>query len=426
MTMRLRKMVISHRFKLATQDAYNYAASKMFGDQQLCMVLKFDGVLSKSVLKEATGQTLDLEPVLGCRLNENAGEPFWERRMDLNEVELCTVVEAASPEQELQAFINEPVHADEDPLVTLRVFREREVDSVCVKVNHAACDAGGLKQYVALLSNVYSKLCAGQDILVQPNLGRRDQSQIFERTKYPRSLAMKRFPMPTWAFPQEIGSELLHALRTVSEEQLQVIKHYAYDKKVTVNDLLLTALYRTFFLLNNTQEGKPMIMQVSIDLRRYCPNRKAEAICNLSGALYVGLERRNGERFEGTLERVSKAMGKLKEGYPGLESAAGLEYLYSQGYVGLEKYLSESAAMSRKYSVTFPLLSNFGVLSETCFGNLHVTKEYLTSPIMYPPGFMLGVTTFNDEMTLSIGYCGRVNTKRISEFLEAYIEELPK
>jgi len=261
---------------------------------------------------------------------------------------------------------------------------------------------------------------------VQPNLGRRDQSQIFGRMKDPRSLAMKKFPTPTWAFPQEIGSELLHAFSTVSQAQLQVIKQYAYDKKVTVNDLLLTALYRTFFVLNNTQEGKPMIVQVSIDLRRYCPNRKAEAICNLSGALYIALERKNGERFEGTLERVSKVMSKLKEGYPGLESAAGMEYLHSQGYVGLEKYLSESAAMSRKHSVTFPLLSNFGVLSESCFGNLHVAKGYLTSPIMYPPGFMLGVTTFNSEMTLSIGYCGRVNTKRISEFLESYIEELPK
>jgi NRPS condensation-like uncharacterized protein len=165
---------------------------------------------------------------------------------------------------------------------------------------------------------------------------------------------------------------------------------------------------------------------VSIDLRRYCPNGKAEAICNLSGALYVALERKNGERFEGTLERVSKAMGKLKQGYSGLESAAGMEYLFSRGYLELEKYLLESAAMSRKYGVTFPLLSNFGILNETCFGHLHVTKGYLTSPIMYPPGFMLGVTTFNDEMTLSIGYCGRVNTKRISEFLEAYIEELPR
>ena len=217
-------MVIPHRFKLAAQDAYNYVGSKMFADQQICMVLKFDGILNKPVLKEATRQTLDLEPILGCRLNKNADEPFWERRMDLNEVELCTAVETASPEQELQTFINEPRRADEDPLVTLRVFREREVDSVCVKVNHAACDVGGLKQFVALLSNVYSKLCAGEDILAQPNLGRRDQSQIFERTKDPRSFAMKRFPMPTWTFPQEKGSEPLHAFSTVSGVHLQAVK----------------------------------------------------------------------------------------------------------------------------------------------------------------------------------------------------------
>ena len=419
-------MVIPDRFELTAQDAYNYAGSRLFADQQLCMVLKFDGKLNKDVLDEATRQTLDLEPILGCRLNINCGKPFWERRLDLDDVEICTVADAVSLDQEQQTFINEPMHADEDPLVTLRIFSEREADSVCVKVNHAACDAGGLKQYVALLSNIYSKLCAGEDILVQPNLGRRDQSQIFECTKDPRDLAMKRFPTPTWAFPQEIGSERLHAFGTLSQAQFQTIKQYSHDKKVTVNDLLLTALYRTFFALNNTQEGKPMIMQVSIDLRRYCLNSKAEAICNLSGALYVALERKKGEPFEGTLERVSTVLSKLKEGYPGLESAAGMEYLYSQGYVGLEKYLSEAATMSRKYSVTFPLLSNFGVLSETCFGNLHVTKGYLTSPIMYPPGFMVGVTTSNNEMTLSIGYCGRVNTRRINEFLEAYTEELPK
>ena len=74
-----------------------------------------------------------------------------------------------------------------------------------------------------------------------------------------------------------------------------------------------------------------MILQVSIDLRRYLPNHKAEAICNLSGALYIALERKNGETFEGTLARVTASMNKLKENYPGLESAAGLEYLFSQG-----------------------------------------------------------------------------------------------
>ena len=169
-----------------------------------------------------------------------------------------------------------------------------------------------------------------------------------------------------------------------------------------------------------------MMIQVSIDLRRYLPDRRAEAICNLSGALYVALERVLGEPFEGTLARVAAVMNKLKQDYSGIESAAGLEYLFSQGFMGLEKYLAESAEQGRKYNVTFPLLSNFGVLDGYRFGELHMTKGYITSPIMYPPGFMLGATTFNEEITLSIGYCGTENTKQIKRFLEAYLEELPK
>ncbi len=168
-----------------------------------------------------------------------------------------------------------------------------------------------------------------------------------------------------------------------------------------------------------------MTIQVSIDLRRYCPNNKAEAICNLSGALYLGVERIQGEVFEKTLERIIVFMRKLKEDYPGIESAKGLEYMYEQGYPYLEKWLIESGAQSRKYNVTYPLLSNFGVLKEYDFGELHAIKSYITSPIMYPPGFMLGVSTYDEEMTLSIGYCGQENSRQVESFLDACMEKLP-
>jgi NRPS condensation-like uncharacterized protein len=55
-----------------------------------------------------------------------------------------------------------------------------------------------------------------------------------------------------------------------------------------------------------------------------------------------------------------------------------------------------------------------------------MVKGYITSPIMYPPGFMLGATTFNGEMTFSIGYCGQENSEQISGFINTYVEELPK
>jgi len=324
-------MIIPDRLAVTTQDAYNYSASKVFADQQLCMVVKLSGRLDENVLTKAILLSVDFEPVLGCRFVENHGNPFWERRRDLNQVMICLVVETVLPHKALEEFVNEPIHADLDPLVSVKIFREEEGDIVCIKMNHSVSDAGGLKEYVFLLSDLYTMLNTCGRSSIQPNMGRRDQSQIFQHTNYPAIIAMKEFPLPTWTFPQKEGEEPLHSFKVISQARFTAAKEYAHKRKATVNDVLLTALYRTLFAVNNISRDKPMIMQISIDLRRYLPEHRAEAICNLSGALYVALERRMGEPFEGTLERVCASMNKLKQDFPGLESAAGLEYLFSQG-----------------------------------------------------------------------------------------------
>jgi NRPS condensation-like uncharacterized protein len=151
-------MSVPNRFTVTAQDAYNYAASKFFADQQLCMVLKLGGKLDENTLAKAVRLTLDLEPVLGCRFFENGGNPYWERRSDLDQIKLCSLVETASPNKALQNFINEPTHSDVDPLVSSRIFREKEADTICIKMNHSACDAGGLKDYVSLLADFYTML----------------------------------------------------------------------------------------------------------------------------------------------------------------------------------------------------------------------------------------------------------------------------
>jgi len=418
-------MVIPNKFNVTTQDAYNYAASKFFSDQQLCMILKVSEKLEEDSLAKAVRLTLDLEPVLGCKLIENGNSPCWERRNDLDQIAECKVVETKNVEKAPDYFINEPTYANIDQLVEARIFREKQSDVLCVKVNHAVCDAGGLKEYVALLASLYTMLISGKQCVVKPNLGRRDQSQVFERTKNAQSFTVKGFPTPTCVFPQKEGEERLHALRIISPVQLEDIKQYAHSKGATINDVLLAALYRTFFELNNTCGNKPMIHQISIDLRRYLPNHKAEAVCNLSGALYTALKRKEGEKFPGTLKRVSASTNRLKEDYPGVEIAAALEDLFSRGYLGLEKYLAEAAAMDKKYNLNFPLLSNFGILTDYSFGGLNTVKGYISSPIMYQPGFMLGATTCNGEMTLSVGYCGQENQKVVKDFVEGYVAELP-
>jgi NRPS condensation-like uncharacterized protein len=279
---------------------------------------------------------------------------------------------------------------------------------------------------VSILSNLRTKLFAGAKLVAQPNLGRKDQTQLFEKTKDPKTLRLKRFPKPTWPFAQKPGDKPMQAFRTLTKYQFESLRKYARNHHSTINNVLLTALYRTFFVLNNSPFGTPMLIQVSIDLLKYLPNHKAEAICNLSGALYITLEKKPAEAFDETLVRVAGAMNKIKENYPSLKSAAGFEYLYSLGFTNLKKYLAESAALGKKRNVTFLLLSNFGCLDEYRFANLQVTKGFITSPVMFQPGFMLGATTFNDELTFSVVYCGEENTQRVNSFLDICVAELPK
>jgi len=69
-------MAIPNKVKVTAQDAYNYAASKVFADQQLCMVLKLSGMLDEDTLTKAVRITLDLEPVLGVQICRERRQPI--------------------------------------------------------------------------------------------------------------------------------------------------------------------------------------------------------------------------------------------------------------------------------------------------------------------------------------------------------------
>jgi NRPS condensation-like uncharacterized protein len=418
-------MTIPKRFNITAQDSYNYLASKEFADQQLCLILKLSGRVDENLFVKAMLLSLDQEPILGTRLVLDSGSPFWERQDDVELSKLCELVEKSSEPNGIQDFINKTIRADLDPLVTSRILRGKETDTVCIKVNHSVCDAGGLKEYVSLLSDLYGILSENPNYSAQPNLGRRDQRQIFECIRDLSKVPLTMPPRPTWAFPQKSGNSPLHSINVISSERFAAIKKIAHDNKATINDVLLTAFYRTLFEINATVYDVPMMIQVSIDLRRYCPDLKAEAICNLSGALYSGLERKQGESFKTTLERIVMLTKKLKADFPGIGSAKGLEYMFEQGYSAMKKWVTESGALGRKYNVTYPLLSNFGIIKEYRFGSSYTVNGYITSPIMYSPGFMLGLSTFNDEVTFCIGYCGQENSGMIKKFFDIFFKELP-
>jgi NRPS condensation-like uncharacterized protein len=343
------------------------------------------------------------------------------------------VVETGDLQANLFEFAVLPSDPRLDPLVQARIFRSSAGDTLCLKVNHVAADGAGAKEVAYLVADTYRRLEENPDYHPgQVKFSKRSQAAIFRQAglknlvKYrPRTLGLP--PMPfSLPFMGVEGNSRRFAVRKVSPDEFRALKGYAKQHAATINDLILTALYRSMFSQGNPPADKPLPVQVSLDLRPLLPKGKEQPICNLSGALYPAVVYHPGETFEQTLVGVQSEMGRLKTGLPGLTGAMLIEMAMLQGFAKAKAMIG-SMTRVRSNRVTPLLLSNFGLLDpqRLAFGSLEIAEAYMLGPVMLGHGVMLTASTFAGQMTLAIGYCqGCIASETIESLLEQVRQEL--
>ncbi|NLI90987.1 MAG: hypothetical protein GX434_01915 [Peptococcaceae bacterium] len=424
--------LIPSTFPSNGQDWFNYAAAS---NRLVQAVLHFEERLDDRRIKKAVRISADMEPILGCRFVVNEEKPFWQRLDDLDEIDWCPVETAEDEEEAVNRFLSISSDPIQGPQVMVKLICSVNLDVLCIKLNHSCCDGGGAKEYILLLSTIYTALGKGDSEFSLNTRGRRDQYRLFKelgignpQAHFNPELAGQQ---PTWSFPwnprQPDIKYIRIAFRVIEGEKYQNLALYAKERKVSVNDILLTAYFRSLFTMLNPDEGEPVDIMVTIDLRRYLPEGKTEAICNLSGAIRIKIFRKAGESFEDTLQRIHAEMNEMKTKNLGVNSAIICELLggmkFSEAY---EIYRSgrEQSLASGKFS---PLLSNFGVISKAplFFGQTQVKCAYLVSPALYAPGFMLGAGTYMDRLTLTVSYAEPATSGTdVEEFMEILCGEL--
>lgn len=423
-------------------DIYNYVARYGNASYQVQLVLKLDGRLSFRKLREAVLLSVDAEPVLGCRFVE--GEiPYWKRISKINEVNFCSMENTDDPDQAVKKFLNSPLDMDRDPMVKVRLIRTAQRDTVCIKINHACCDGTGAKEYVNLLAEIYSNITSGDGLFI-PIPGRRgriDQDRLFNELgiKDPDSawIPGSDITTPTWNFPWKHGSSSCTSseICRLPGNMLKDMKAYGRERDATINDLILTAYYRTMLSMGQPEYGTPMEIPITIDLRRYLPDKKTEAIRNFSGSVSTKLSMFEDEPFADTLSRVVVMMNEIKNGTPGLQSAIGLERLEKISfwetlayYQVLTQYINKtSQCIPYAGNKCVPTLSNLGLLSDSPirFGDSTVADACLIPPAVRAPGFLLVVGTYNGVITFTGSYYeGAASGKDIRKLLGKIRDEL--
>jgi NRPS condensation-like uncharacterized protein len=120
------------------------------------------------------------------------------------------------------------------------------------------------------------------------------------------------------------------------------------------------------------------------------------------------------ESFAETLSRVVYMMNDIKRGYPGLQSAIGLERLEKISFKDALAYYQATSRIGKNSAKCpvyhgnrcIPSISNIGILSKQLLkmGDVIVSDYYIIPPVVSAPGLLLVANTYNGLMTLAAGF----------------------
>ena len=436
-------------FPASGHDILNHLSQYNMPFLQLQAILKLDGRLNLDKINKAIRLSVDVEPVFGCTFVESQ-PPFWKRLENLDEIAFCSIEETDNPDEAVKLFIQEPLKVDSDANIKAKVIRLKDYDILALKINNACCDGTYAKEYIQLLSNIYSSIDQKDvDFKAQSRIDSMiNESILYEElgSAHPELKwnSMLDFPKTMWAFPWRNSGkdDIRYAINRITHASLDSIYQYGKSRGATLNDLLLTSFYRAMFKLSKPIYGIPMDITSKTDLRNYINDNRTQLARNFSGDFITSIAKISNESFEDTLSRVVKAQAEnstqlfSNSSRPvGISSAVGEEYLGKTCYsylINYSKRLSKYSEINKSQpyyvgNICFPEFNNLGNISRALikFGDTIVSDAYLLPPAIRAPGLMLFSNSYNDILTMSIGYYkDSISHKDIENLLTTIEKEL--
>jgi NRPS condensation-like uncharacterized protein len=421
------------RIPAPPMDQFNYALQAV-GDQTMHMVIAFEDQIDEKRLRAAAAVVLADIPVLASRFVE-CDAPYWEHLPGSDYDTLVRIHHSTDPDRDLPTILTTPVDPAAGPQICIHLIRTKSNDTICITVHHAAMDARGLLACTRMLAEHYRNA----DCTTAPLAETTDRSLNAVLSQFPESVHICDPPVPEdppegWGFPAGPGGGSTHdfVVRTLPASSLDAIKRVGKLQEATVNDVLLEAYFMALCTTIRPPPDRKVPIMVSIDLRRYLndspPLSLKDTICNQSVAFAVHMKPVLQSREE-MIACARDAMLEHMTHNPGIASAIDLELF---GYTGFTRICERVQTMKSTYDTRHanpPFLGNIGIIPEEVVAfsqDLPVTNAFVIGIVIDPPGVALGVTTFRDRLTLSIGYgTPAIKHAAMEQFMDMLVSYLP-
>ena len=380
-----------------------------FNDHQLHCVLRFEAGRGPDpeILRKAVIASIEAIPILGTRYVAD-GKPRW---VSLDRSDLDRAFMTARTEPELEAALVARADEERGPQIRLCLL-DSDPAAIALTINHMITDGAGCKAYLYFLCATYAGLAADPNFKPTPIAGDRGIGRVLDRLGFGAklvSLVAQRGDnnrSGDRCFPFSKGGTTRPFIVTLKldRQRTAALRDYGHAQGATLNDLLLASLYRCLFEKLALSPGAELTVPVMVDMRRYLDAGEAStALTNLSSMVATRLDYRPGEGFADTLRRVKAAMDEKKSGDIGLNSFVKLALLFR-----LRGDRIANRVLRSRLRNPFIAMTNIGVLDEArlVFGDRRPSDAYVFGSIKYRPYFQLAVSSYQDELTLTINLDG--------------------
>jgi NRPS condensation-like uncharacterized protein len=384
----------SMTFPVTAGDLNIYHA-RSIADQQITYVLEFASHLELERLQAGLAALYDRLPILSCVVQVQ-GTRYRRVRMAAQQPCLSVLDEPDTPQDEILRFVGTPCDPENQLPLQVLLIRAAGRQMLCFKSDHVLTDAAGLKYLLYCLAEAYSN--GRVSLPINPERGFRQVFKKFSPITLLNALRKANLPVPGQALlagPFDKQPIFIEDA-CLEPEAFERAHKFTKGMQATLNDLLLTALYRTIFERLGSGASSPYPVMVPVDMRRYLANEKGGIVGNLSSAIYPQLARKPGESFAETLARVKGCMDALKQDQPGL----GAALLMNIGALRGGRMLRERYQKAASRGSRFINFTNFGVIDKNLcnFGGLFPEQAYGVGPIQYAPGILIALSTYRNNL----------------------------
>ena len=390
-------------------------------DPLIRCTMHFSGRVKPDILARAVNLSIPAVPQIVCGFSEKSHG--WVPG-GFTADDMIHIVQGG--EDAMKKLQLTPLDFEHGPQLGLFLAQGEQDDALCVTISHLVADGAGLKQYLYLLAELYSRCEADSGYHTPAQPGDRSLGQLLRGYRFGErmkilSAEVKGLKQDPSMYPPLRGDRNRPFLvRTVLEAPaFSSVVSYGEQRGASVNDMLMTAFARA---MAHWTGNSHVAFPCPVDIRKYLREPERCGVCNLTSNYICDAEIRPGEPFEETLRGISAQMKAQKGSTACLKGPALLRPLSR-----VLPYPVFHSLFSKLFTIPVVSYTNIGVLDEKrlAFGTAQLNDAFLSTAVKYAPYFQLSVSTWRGTCSLCSSFHGTPEDESAAaSFLEQVRGEL--